>query len=257
MGHNLIKVMQRNIEPIRAAFADHPDPEMVQTVKAVDALAARGRALRLRDVDEHLTCRLGGLRKETGGVFPFKGADGYYEWASSKRFIPQVRRWVGRGAARKCLKLMEGCADHSSGSMPLMIPSSMEVRGVLIFESCAHDVRPASLPLDLVAQSSHVVLAVTGGGGHLGWFDGPLFASRRAYPQQRWVLQPVKEYVNAAVEDGRLDTQAARRSTQSGEDGWTWVEDRASDLYGRIGWKVVESHGRVQGQDGSGALQGL
>lgn len=50
--------------------------------------------LRLRDFDDYVTCLYGGLRKDQSekGAFPFKDADAYYEWASSKPLIKNVKR---------------------------------------------------------------------------------------------------------------------------------------------------------------------
>lgn len=90
MGKNLLRLFSRNIPNIATQLSSHPD--LSDTAETVSKLQAKGRHLRLRDVDEGLTCRYGGLRKEHGGAFPFQGADEYYEWASSQRFIGGVKR---------------------------------------------------------------------------------------------------------------------------------------------------------------------
>jgi hypothetical protein len=124
------------------------------------------------------------------------------------------------------------------------------------------------LPIEEVQASSHVVLAVTPSGGHLGWFDGP-FAVRpgsdpkkTGYPQQRWIVKPVSEFLQAAVDalepeavTGHKET--AKRSVERGEDGWEWVRGSKGDTYGRVGWKEVNINEHVKGAESSGVLQGL
>jgi predicted alpha/beta-fold hydrolase len=94
MGKNLIRVMKRNIPPIADQF--EANPELSHIASEVDKLSRRGRHLRLKDVDECLTCHVGGMRKDRGGPFPLDGADDYYQWASSARFIKGVKRSVRR-----------------------------------------------------------------------------------------------------------------------------------------------------------------
>ncbi len=90
MGKNLLRLFHRNIPTISSQLSSHPD--LSDTAEVVAQLTAKGRHLRLRDVDDVLTCKFGGLRKEHGGVFPFEGAQEYYEWASSQRFIGGIKR---------------------------------------------------------------------------------------------------------------------------------------------------------------------
>lgn len=99
MAQNLIRVFRTHLPSTSnppSEIWDNPSAP-VKDIRAVLAqLEAKGRDLRLRDVDEVLTAELGGLRKEKGGVFPFAGADAYYEWASSDKFITSVKRYVPR-----------------------------------------------------------------------------------------------------------------------------------------------------------------
>lgn len=116
----------------------------------------------------------------------------------------------------------------------------------------------ASLPISEIASSSHVYGAITGGGGHLGWFEGP-----RA--RTRWILRPVSEWLTAAYRDmpragGMLDATKA-------ENGWTWVEKPAHAITGvgekmgggggKVGWKVLDEGEVIRGEEGEGVLQGL
>lgn len=105
MGQNLARTVGRHIAPKEFLSAaelsklkvlpdeahdlSHPYPELSAEVVR---LKKKGRHLRLREFDELITSKLGGLRKEDGGVFPFAGADDYYKHASSKAFIKDVKR---------------------------------------------------------------------------------------------------------------------------------------------------------------------
>lgn len=95
MAENLIRVFRRNLP----ASPDTPSKiwdNSTAPIKDIQSLltqiSSKGRHLRLKDVDEVFTAQLGGLREERGGVFPFAGADAYYEWASSEKFIHNVKR---------------------------------------------------------------------------------------------------------------------------------------------------------------------
>lgn len=59
-------------------------------------------------------------------------------------------------------------------------------------------VHGTALPVSQVQGGSHVYLAVTGGGGHLGWFDGPMFGPQS---KRRWVVKPMGEFLTAAARD--------------------------------------------------------
>ncbi len=148
--------------------------------------------------------------------------------------------------------------DRFLPSMRLTIPSSTEVSvppcpvGLMLTDRIY--LFTASLPLSLVESSSHVILAITGAGGHLGWFDGPYFKRGDQYPQQRWVLKPISEFLKAAVT--ALTEQADARKVVKGDDGWTWVVGSEGDLYGRVGWKEKAGHEVVHGAE-DGTLQGL
>lgn len=95
MAENLIRVFSRHLpdsETSPSEVWDAPTAPIKDIRSELAKLQRKGRHLRLKDVDEIFTAELGGLRKENGGVFPFAGADGYYEWASSEKFITLVKR---------------------------------------------------------------------------------------------------------------------------------------------------------------------
>jgi hypothetical protein len=114
-----------------------------------------------------------------------------------------------------------------------------------------------ALPIDQFQSSSHVFSAITGGGGHLGWFDGPLFSSTKS--KSRWILKPVQEYFTAAFRD--LDVRGGLLEVgkgPGGEGGWQWVQKGGHDVQGgtRVGWKVLDDR-EISGAGQSGVMQGL
>ncbi|KAJ9121639.1 hypothetical protein QFC22_002259 [Naganishia vaughanmartiniae] len=233
MAGNLIRVFNRNMQAADASHAaiwDSASSPIADIHCVINNLQQKGRHLRLKDVDEFFTAKVGGLHKKNGGVFPLGGADDYYQWASSKKFITNVRR-------------------------PLL--------AVNAFDDPIIDGR--SLPLEEVQSSTHVVMAVTPSGGHLGWFDGPFAMKpgsdpkKTGYPQQRWIVKPVSEFFDSVIEGMELQENAksADRRVIQGDDGWEWVQGSEGDTYGRVGWKEVSHGEHIKGAGSSGILQGL
>jgi hypothetical protein len=118
---------------------------------------------------------------------------------------------------------------------------------------------PEVLPIDQFQASSHVFAAITGGGGHLGWFDGPFFSFKKS--KSRWILKPVQEFFRAAFRD--LDIQGGQIQIEegkgpSGDEGWNWVKAGGHEVQGgaRVGWKVLDER-EVGGAGKSGVMQGL
>lgn len=77
-------------------------------------------------------------------------------------------------------------------------------------------VHGTALPITQVQGSSHVVLAVTGGGGHLGWFDGPMRGGKN---KRRWVVKPMGEFLTACARD--LSPRAAVEVAPGPGPAWT------------------------------------
>lgn len=196
----------------------------------VASLRKRGRSMRLKDVDNSITCRFGGLRRDHAGknksgaakaAFPLVDADAYYQWASSKPFITHAKR-------------------------PLL--------GINALDDPV--VSGQSLPVDEISASTHAVLAVTSHGGHLGWFEGPFLGSASRPSQKRWIIKPISEYITAVL-DHTKDEAQSRPVVEQDEDGWRWVRGSDDDTYGRVGWREVEGDNIVSGAESSGVLQGL
>ncbi|OCF36347.1 anon-23da protein [Kwoniella heveanensis BCC8398] len=183
--------------------------------------ASMGMSSRLRQVDEVMVCKIGGPRGI--GAWPFKGAEEYYKWASPRNLLGGVK-------------------------VPLLAINAFDDPVV----DCTH------LPLEEIKASSHIYAAVTGSGGHLGWFDGPfpLFSSTKS--KRRWVLKPVSEFLLAAERD--LDVAGAVKTVE--DEGWALVEEGGHKIpsLDRVAWKVL-SEGEVvsgEGDEGEGGvIQGL
>lgn len=106
-----------------------------------------------------------------------------------------------------------------------------------------------ALPVPEVTSSSHVQMAVTGAGGHLGWFDGPLFGKSCCTEEKchtsRWILRPIREFLAAAGRD--LLPRAEVKTLTEVKDGeeWTFVDappmipQTGADPT-RIGWRVTQ-----------------
>ncbi|KAI5124550.1 hypothetical protein M0805_003072 [Coniferiporia weirii] len=140
--------------------------------------------------------------------FPFPTARAYYEWASSD----------------KCLK---------------------HVRVPFLAVNSADDPVVGHLPLD-VGDNGYVALAVTTGGGHLGWFEAPEGKGMR-----RWITRPVVEWLRAVCED--LEAEPSRASSIVEVDGWLIEMGREE-----LGIQVIGDVGEVEGIEGeSGLFAGL
>jgi len=104
-----------------------------------------------------------------------------------------------------------------------------------------------------------VYAAITGSGGHLGWFSGPLFGKAEAR-KSRWIHKPVSEFLQAATRDFEPVEYGIVVDREDGEDGeWTWVREAAHDVAGfkRVGWRVLSVGQLIEGAGDSGVLQGL
>jgi hypothetical protein len=115
------------------------------------------------------------------------------------------------------------------------------------------------LPLPEIHSSTHVYGAVTGGGGHLGWFEG-------GRAQRRWILRPASEWIRAAYRDFAIAGSAVEIA-EDGDKGWRWVKENAHEVRGvgqaqgggggRLGWRVMDEGEVVRGEEGEGVMQGL
>nr|ODN87572.1 anon-23da protein [Cryptococcus depauperatus CBS 7841] len=179
-----------------------------------------GRRSRLKNADDFLISKIGG--PEGIGAWPFLGAKEYYDWASPRNVISGVK-------------------------VPLLAINAFDDPVV----DCT------ALPLDELKSSSHVVAAITGSGGHLGWFDGPfpLFSSSEE-SHRRWVLKPISEFISAGARDWAPPKDEEKLEVVE-TDGWQWVKEPIYSIPGleRVGWKVLKEGEVVVGEDDEGEIE--
>ena len=103
------------------------------------------------------------------------------------------------------------------------------------------------LPLD-VGSNTHVALAVTANGGHLGWFE-----SGESWGQvRRWITRPVVEWLKVMGEY-YVPTNTPPLNIET-VDGWTREIGKS-----HLGYRELGDFGDVVGVEGEGnnILQGL
>ena len=101
----------------------------------------------------------------------------------------------------------------------------------------------ASIPPVGMTDNGWVAIAVTRGGGHLGWFE----AGKTFGQVERWIRRPVVEWIRAIGED--LLVQGQRGRPLHEVDGFLKEVGRDD-----IGCKEVEGGGHVVGVEGEGGL---
>ncbi|KAK8845607.1 hypothetical protein IAR55_006323 [Kwoniella newhampshirensis] len=213
LGKNVLKLFFRAYESNPAIFEaeDSPVRDCLEDLKR--QRKNMGIGSRLRKADDMMVSKIGGPRGI--GAWPFPSAKEYYEWASPKNVLQGVK-------------------------VPLL--------AINAFDDPVID--GEALPVEELQASSHIYAAVTGSGGHLGWFDGPYFDKVKS--RQRWVLKPISEFLTAASRD--LPLAEGKEVELVEEDGWEWVKKPAYEIPGveRIGWKVLREGEIVQGEDDEG-----
>lgn len=155
------------------------------------------------------------LTRRVGGSsppFPFETAEEYYAWGSSHHVLGGVR-------------------------VPLLAINA------------ADDPIVGHVPYD-VGDNGHVALALTPGGGHLGWFE----AGGSRWEVRRWVVKPVIEWLRAVGED-LIPEHDDFVPIEEDDEGWIHeVGNKREDL----SLKVLGDMGIIEGIEGEGGgLQGL
>lgn len=143
-------------------------------------------------------------------TFPFATSKDYYTWASSHYVLPDVRT-------------------------PLLALNS------------ADDPVVQNVPVEAGVENPWTVIALTPGGGHLGWFEqgesGKLVV-------QRWVKKPVLEWLRMAAED--LVTIKRGKEVYESNDGFLKEVGRDD-----IGCKEIEGGGLIKAAKDNEMIQGL
>jgi predicted alpha/beta-fold hydrolase len=90
MAGNLLRVLFSHYDRDPAIF-DNPDSPAAEYMERLKRLRKQ-RKVTLKEVDQVMVSRFGG--PQGIGLWPFSGADAYYDWASPNRFISSIKRWV-------------------------------------------------------------------------------------------------------------------------------------------------------------------
>lgn len=141
--------------------------------------------------------------------WPFPNVDAYYGWCSSDKIVPQIR-------------------------VPFLAINA------------ADDPVVRHVPMD-GGGNNFVVMTLTKGGGHLGWFQaGPGYVDR-------WTTKPVIEWLKLMGQDLVQDLAPKGRRLFTDVDGFLREEGREE-----LGVKVLDGGGIIDGNKGQvGMGQGL
>ena len=137
--------------------------------------------------------------------FPFPTADDYYRWAASHTSLKRVQ-------------------------VPLLALNASD------------DPVVGHVPTD-VGDNGYVAIAVTKGGGHLGWFE----YSEDGKSLRRWCTKPVVEWLKVVGDDLVPGPSQAPEIIQDGE--WTTEVDR-----NHLGFKILGEEGEIQGAEAEEGL---
>ncbi|KAF9053936.1 AB-hydrolase YheT [Hymenopellis radicata] len=139
--------------------------------------------------------------KAGGGppIFPFKTSGDYYRWGSSHYLLPDVR-------------------------VPLLTLNAMD--------------DPVVQKVPTGVDNPSVVMAVTRGGGHLGWFEP---STEGWFDVKRWVTKPVLEWLRMVGNDLVVEKRVSKEIFV-GVDGY--IRERGSD---DLGCKVVNGEVLIEG----------
>jgi hypothetical protein len=164
---------------------------------------------RLIDVDEYMVSKSG----STKPPWPFASAQDYYKYASSDHHLPGVE-------------------------VPLLAISAQDDPIVRIIP------KPDEASTE---ASGWVAVAITPGGGHLGWFeDGEQHGEVR-----RWIKLPVLQWIQAVAEEFKRGEGQGGRMTEV-VDGFTREVGRET-----IGYKEVDEIDLPKGPNVKGLTKGL
>jgi uncharacterized protein len=150
MANNLRALVKRHLASLVRLGPSILTPNLETLMLAKD--------VRLVDVDELLTRLVGG----SSPPFPFPSAKAYYEWASSHRYVKDIR-------------------------VPFLAINSQD------------DPIVREVPVPVPQEARYTAIVVTKFGGHLGWFQRN--KKRGIAAVDRWVKAPVCEWLEATGND--------------------------------------------------------
>ena len=164
---------------------------------------------RLIDVDEVMVSQSGGASPH----WPFASAFDYYKYASSDHALPGIK-------------------------VPFLAISAGDDPIVQVIP------RPDEPSTE---SSGWVAVAITPGGGHLGWFED----GEQRWEVRRWIRTPVLQWIRAIAEDFTRDSTQGGRPTEL-VDGFTREVGREN-----IGYKEIDKKGLPEGPKVKGLTTGL
>ncbi|KAF9267831.1 AB-hydrolase YheT [Marasmius fiardii PR-910] len=220
IGHNIYnRALGTNLQNIlirhqTALAVDLPDRPLSMT-KAVDG-ALKLKYPTLKVFDSSFNSLVGGRpggHNGTGPYFPFSNVDEYYDYVSSHMLVNDIKvPYLGVNSADD--PIVQRVPTFTNGNDQ--------------------------------GQNPYVVMALTAGGGHLGWFTDASGA--------RWTTRPVLEWLQMLVQDIDWEPDVQRGATIF-VDNEGWIKD---PTVSHLGCKEVAGGGLIDGNRGeSGVVQGL
>ncbi|PVG02597.1 AB-hydrolase YheT [Serendipita vermifera] len=164
---------------------------------------------RLIEIDELLVCKTGG----SAPIWPLPCANDYYKYASSDQKLPGIQ---------------VPYLAINAGDDPIVpvIPRPDE-------PSCE--------------ASGWVAVAITPGGGHLGWFED----GEKRGEVRRWIREPVLQWLRAVIEEYKPEKKPEGRPIEE-VDGFVREVGRED-----IGYREIDEADLPRGPDVKGLTKGL
>lgn len=224
MSSNLVKVITRHaatlvLDPnFIPRFQKLLDPNPTKEV-----MKERGgvKPQTLRYVDDNMT-RFGGGHSEPYGEFPFGHANDYYKFGGATNFLSGVRR-----------PLLALNADDDPIVPAHIISGVIKAMGINVKDDEKDVLEKAEQEKfekkHLVENGNpNIVLALTKGGGHLGWWTSRKNGEGKSWKPVRWLKTPVREFSRA------IFSEESKVLDQPCKDAIAWNQD------GRVVEKEVE-----------------
>jgi predicted alpha/beta-fold hydrolase len=164
---------------------------------------------KLIEIDELLVCKTGG----GSPTWPLPNANEYYKHASSDHQLPGIQ-------------------------VPYLAISAEDDPIVRVIPRPDEPETPAS---------GWVAVAITPGGGHLGWFED----GEKRGEVRRWIREPVLQWMRALIEDYKPAKKPEGRPTEE-VDGFIREIGREN-----IGYKEIDEADLPKGPDVKGLAKGL
>jgi uncharacterized protein len=203
------KMLGANLLRVYKSHLDSIEKMTGSHILSIHSQVLKLKSPRLIDVDELMVSQSGGASPP----WPFASAHDYYKYASSDHHLPGVK-------------------------VPLLAISAQDDPIVQVIP------RPDEPSTE---ASGWVAVAVTPGGGHLGWFED----GEKRGELRRWSKLPALQWIQAVAEEfKREEGQGGRESVLV--DGFTCEVGREN-----IGYKEVDEKDLPKGPSVKGLTKGL